>query len=266
MKKKIQHPFRGFDHDSLQFHFFCENLIGACRLFYTKSLCHSSLWIYIDGKINEIFSSTNPIKSKNDNSLDIKVGNLSIKELNDNNFKIVLEDKKISILLHTITLETWNDTISNVIHLPNLKAKVFYEGKFYDGIGYSKRYSWKHTPRYWGYRFIQGFDKNDKTSIWTAEATFGLKKYDYCKILKTSGKLINTIDDLSYHRQNYMCAKTTNGAFKIELKEINSWGVNLKSDNMDSFLQQRLCKFKAKLKNKKMYGYAINETCYGTLG
>ena len=43
-------------------------------------------------------------------------------------------------------------------------------------------------------------------------------------------------------------------------------GVNLKSDNMDSFLQQRLCKFKAKLKNKKMYGYAINETCYGTLG
>ena len=63
--------------------------------------------------------------------------------------KIVLEDKKISILLNTITLETWNDTISNVIHLPNLKAKVFYEGKFYDGIGYSKRYSWKHTPRYW---------------------------------------------------------------------------------------------------------------------
>ena len=266
MKKIIQHPFKGFDHDSLQFHFFCNNFFGACRLFNTNSLCHSSLWIYVDGKIKEIFSSTSPIQSNNNNSLDINIGEFSIKEEEGGNFKIALEDKNISIFLQSKNLETWNDTISSVIHLPNMKAKVYYHDKVYDGVGYSKRYSWKPAPGHWGYRFIQGFDVNDQASIWTAEATFGLKKYDYFKILKSDGILINTIDDMSMHRQNHMIAKTTHGTFRIELEEIDLWGVNLVSSKMDSLLQQRLCKFEAKLENKKMHGYAINETCYGTLG
>jgi len=266
MKNKIQHSFNNFDHDSLQFHFFCDKLIGACRIFYTNSLCHSSIWIYNNNEMKEIFSSSNPINSSNSKILDINVDNLTIKEIENKIFKIELINPGISISLQSVNLESWNDTRSKVIHLPNMKAEIKYKNKTYSGTGYSKRYSWKPSPIHWGYRFIQGFNKNDQSSIWTADATFGLNKYDYFKILKPDGELINTFDDISFHRQNYMRAKTTHGNFKIELEEIGLWKVNLKSSKMDSLLQQRLCKFQAKLKNKKMFGFAINETCYGTLG
>ena len=266
MKKTLQHSFKGFDHDSLQFHFYSENFVGACRLFYTKSLCHSSVWIYVDGKIKEIFSSSNPIKSKNDNFLDVRVENLSVKEIENKQFQILLDNENLSIHFKSINLETWNDTRSNVIHLPNMVTEIKYEDNFYQGIGYAKRYSWRPSPTYWGYRFIQGFNNQDQSSIWTAEATFGTKKYDYFKILKPNGQMINTVNDMSYHRQNHMEANTTQGSFKIELEEMDLWEVKLESQKMNSLLRQRVCKFNAKLRNKRMSGFAINETCYGTLG
>ena len=221
MKNQKQYSFNGFDHDSLQFHFICGEVIGACRLFMTNTLCHSSIWLYFNGKMNEVFSTSSPIISNNDKNLDVNVdNNLSIKEIKNNIFEIKLIEPEIFISLQSVNLESWNDTRSKVIHLPNMKAEIKYNDNIYSGSGYSKRYSWKPSPSYWGYRFIQGFNKQDQSSIWTAEATFGLNKYDYFKIIQPNGKIIDTIDDMSFHRQNYMKAKTTHGNFKIELEEI----------------------------------------------
>lgn len=72
----------------------------------------------------------------------------------------------------------WSDTISIVIHQPDMQVEMVLDGETHHGAGYCKRYGWTPSPAHWGYRFIQGFLDDAEISIWTAEATFGTEKYD----------------------------------------------------------------------------------------
>ncbi len=264
-----QHAFGDFDHDSVQYHFYCGDIMGAGRLFSTRTLEHGSLWIFDGAQYHELQSVTGKFHDRSDRAFEADIGQISLRQ-NGSTITIHLEGMNgkddFKVVLTPATELRWSDTISQVIHQPDMAVELHWNGQVHDGIGYCKRYSWTPAPNYWGYRFIQGFLDDGAISIWTAEATFGTGKYDYFRMLMPDGDVITTPDDISCHRLNGAFAKTSIGPVNIQLEELCVWQAPLRSERMDSLLRQRACRMTVTTDNWQKHGLAINETCYGTLG
>ena len=269
LKTSKQNCFGGYHHDSLQYHFFCGGMVGGCRLFHTSSLQHASLWIFDGEKYYEFINETRSFDMNSTEQLSVKIGKLMISQVDKKIFIHFDSDgsqKNCVVELEPLLETSWEDTISTVVHQPKMRVCLSLKGKNYEGVGYSKRYSWTPAPSYWGYRFIQGFVEEFQTCLWTAEATFGLNKYDYFKILTPENNLITTPTDVSCHRKNGAFAITSDGPLWVEIEPLSIWEVKLKSSKMNSFMQQRACRLVLKSEDWQRTGYAINETCYGSLG
>lgn len=264
-----QYAFGDFDHDSLQYHFYCDELVGAGRLFSTRTLEHGSIWLFDGSQFHELKNVTGKFDHASQETLDVEMEGLRFFQ-KDTEIRITYEGEDgssgIEIRLRPDADIQWNDTISNVIHQPNMDVELRWNGKTRYGTGYCKRYSWSPAPNHWGYRFIQGFLDGGEISIWTAEATFGTGKYDYFKMRMPDGEVITTPKDISCHRQNGAFAQSSIGLVEIQLEERALWQVPLRSDAMDSLLRQRACKMTVRTNQWEKQGFAINETCYGTLG
>lgn len=240
-----QQTFGGYDHDSLQCHFFCGDVIGGCRLFHTNSLQHASLWVF-DGKTYREFQSANGRYDENaTDRLFVRMDGLTFAAEGDDTvitFDGGTDGESVTIRLAPVREVTWNDRISTVVHQPVMEVELLMGGKALRGVGYCKRYTWTRAPQHWGYRFIQGFVDEGQTSIWTAEATFGLEKYDYFKVMDPAGDILTTPDDMSCHRLNGAVGLTSTGLVRIEIAPLSTWDVQLQSDQMDSRMQQRACR------------------------
>ena len=264
-----QESFGIYDHDSLQYHFFCGDVVGAARLFFTRTLQHASMWVF-DGASYREFQSADQVYDSNAQShLNVQAGGLSFSG-SDDLIEITPQEKggdgECRVRLTPRHELRWSDTISTVIHQPNMQVELRLDGKSLDGIGYCKRYGWTPAPSHWGYRFIQGFLEGGEISVWTAEATFGLEKYDYFKMLMPDGEIVTTPDDVSCHRQNGAQAISSIGPIQIELEPLSVWDHTLESDAMNSRMRQRACRLVVRSPLWEKRGFAINETCYGTLG
>ena len=264
-----QHCFGGSDHDSLQYHFFCGEIIGACRLFHTNSLQHASLWIF-DGKTcRELQSSNGSYHENASDRLIVRMDELTFVSEGED-IVITFDDSgtasAVIIRMKPVREIAWGDTISTVIHQPNMYTELTLDGKTSKGVGYCKRYAWTPAPRHWGYRFIQGFVDDGQTSVWTAEATFGLGKYDYFKIMNQHGEILTTPNDVSCHRMNSAYGLTSEGPVWVSIDPLCAWDALLESEGMNSRMQQRACRMIMRSDNWEKHGFAINETCYGTLG
>lgn len=260
--QSVQASFGGWDHDSLQFHFFCDGHVGAARLFRTPTLTHASLWLHDGTALETLHSSSNPLKSKSDH-LDVSDGDLAFRE--SNGIVRISHRGKDIIELEPQTTLRWNDTISTVVHQVRMHGRLLIDGQWKEGIGYCKRYSWTPAPHHWGYRFIQGFtDSGD--SLWTAEATFGYQKYDYFKLMNSAHEVTEADPNTSTHRQDSAHARINGIPVSAELEERAAWETPLVSSAMDSLLRQRVCRLTLHYGDRSAAGWAINETCYGTLG
>lgn len=261
----MQTPFGGFDHDSLQYHVFCGPIVGAARLFRTASLEHASLWLWRDGRLEEIAASRGPFETGGGVGLSLGADGLAFREDPDG-IRIEAGDGALRIRLAPRRELRWSDTISEVVHQPDLDVTLLIDGAEHRGIGYCKRYSWTPAPRHWGYRFVQGYAGAPPTAFWTAEATFGLGKYDYFKALGPDGALREAAPAESCHRQDAAHARLGGEPVALELEELAVWEAPLVSGAMDSLLRQRVCRLTARIGGVAHDGFAINETCYGTLG
>jgi hypothetical protein len=264
-----QKSFGGYDHDSLQYHFYCGDIVGGCRLFHTNSLQHASLWVF-DGNTYREFQNTNGRYDESaDDRLFVRMGGLTFAAEGED---IVIsldrdaDGEIVTIRLTPVREVAWSDTISKVVHQPMMEVELLLDGKTLKGVGYCKRYTWTPAPQHWGYRFIQGFVDEGQTSVWTAEATFGLEKYDYFKIMDRDGDMLTTPDDISCHRLNGAYGLTSEGPVRIMIEKLSTWDVLLNSDRMSSRMQQRACRMTVRSDTWEKHGFAINETCYGTLG
>ena len=115
----------------------------------------------------------------------------------------------------------WSDTISTVVHQPHIECEIQIGGETHTGLGYCKRYAWTPAPRYWGYRFIQGFADAGALKLWTAEATFGEAKYDYFYLFLPDGSLVQADEGISCHRENAAFAKV---AGQVVRSKSPNWG------------------------------------------
>ena len=73
---------------------------------------------------------------------------------------------------------------------------------------------------YYGWRFIEGAFDQGRGMIWSADGTFGHRKYDYFKIAYPDGTLLAADNQHTHHRDN-ICYGTIGGeSFEAEVEEM----------------------------------------------
>jgi hypothetical protein len=268
-----QPAFGAGSHDSLQYHFFCDELFLSTRFFLTGSLFHYSAWIY-DGESREILNVSNAPgrKQEKGSHLNIIQPELEVSELES---KGLLKVKnRLSEPIAQVNFEAQNVILredpfeskdEKTIYYPNIKSTVEYKGRLYQGIGFCKRY-WGDYPRVWGYRFINGITGADSLVVWTADATFGHAKYDYFRVIEPDGTLSSAEPNSSYQKTNRAFATIGGIRYALSFDEIAQWETVLKSDAMESHLRQRYGLLLLERDGDSIKGVALNEVCFGVLG
>ena len=264
-------------HDSLQYHFVVpsKRLCIAVRVFYTPSLYHHSVWARTDDRDAwELVASDVPM-TRGDGSetlLSLTSPGLTIDEdgVGAGRIHVVQSNGDVvDISFKEGNVFAWLPAgqQQSVIHRPTMKASIVFDGQTYNAWGYSKRYFGDY-PRHWGYRFIHGVvSSGDRTAIvWTADATFGLSKYNYFHAL-IDGRHISSKSENTY--QQFSKAYGILGgedavASLVELPH-SEWIRDLTSEKMDSRMRQRFCELELRVSTDVYKGFAINETCFGSL-
>lgn len=259
-------------HDSIQYHFFCEDKLFAMRIFRSASMESTSAWIF-DGTAKSVLASEARITQNGSEHLDVSSNVMAlVAGESSGHISIAAEKVEDSFQVeftsgHAFTwLYNAEDVGENVSHQPDLACLVTYRGRKFAGKGYCKRYHWQKPPRYWGYRFLQGFIDNRKKSIWTADAMFGTSKYEYFKVLDQDGALLELPTNTCAHKQNSMFGYLNGVRHEAKFEELGAWNHILKSSLMDSHMQQRYGKVTYSDGVSKVTGVAITEYCFGTLG
>ena len=269
-------------HDSLQYHFVVpeRGLCFAARVFYTPSMYHHSVWARSEAKgAWELVASDVPMEADGSSSSislkspEVKIvedptaggGNISVKATSEasgaSSVEIDFVEEGVFAWLPAGQSEC-------VIHRPNLRATIKYQGETLEAWGYSKRYFGDY-PSHWGYRFIHGIGKcGDRTAVvWTADATFGLSKYNYFHSLLDGRHLVSKADD-TYQQFGKAYGVLAGEDAKVSLEDVGNggeWIREIKNDKMNSCMRQRICELEFVIGSDKFTGFAINETCYGTV-
>ncbi|MDZ4789956.1 MAG: hypothetical protein SGJ17_01935 [Hyphomicrobiales bacterium] len=259
-------------HDSIQYHVFCGDKVFALRIFRTDTLEHHSAWIY-DGGMREALSSEAPITQTDASYFDVACPTLSIYAQLEGGFIAVKAERienAFEIIFKTKASYEWAydalDAQESVLHQPNLDCVVRYQGRDYQGVGYHKRYYWRNPPRYWGYRFLHGV-LGDNEIVWTADAVFGLSKYDYFKMLDSvSGVLMEADRNSCAHKDNLMFGEIGGRRHELTFDALGSWEKALRSSAMDSHMRQQAGTFTHVVGDERQSGVALTEYCFGTLG
>jgi len=218
--RSMQPQFPSGDHDSLQYHFFAGPIFVATRVFRSKSLLHSSVWMHDsrNGKTVELLNhnmpdSEAPVSTKTSTGWTLVMADkqLTYSE-NKGSGSMALTDPSsatgqpildVSFSSNPSSVFVWGvpGQSDGVIHRVRLLGHVTYCGERFDTVGYSKRYFGPY-PWSWGYRFMCGVINNKVSplpiasavhesnqtdiTVWTADATFGDDKYNYFNLVRFS--------------------------------------------------------------------------------
>lgn len=261
----VQPQFGVGFHDSIQYHFFWEDRVFALRVFKTPSLFHHSCWIY-DGKVRELLNSNEPMTLAKREHVDLSSSMLKVEEDGSQGLlDLRTSGDLLRIEFKVRNMFFWDCPSGPGYHQPDLDGRITYKGKSHMAIGYCKRY-WFFDVPYWGYRFVQGPVDDRSFVLWTADATFKWHKYAYFKIATKDGRVRSAALKDSVHRENRVYGVVDGVQYEIDLQELGVWETILRSHKMDSQMRQRFCKMTVRFDGKAVPGYAINETCFGTLG
>ena len=171
-----------------------------------------------------------------------------------------------------------------VIHRPQMRARLDgWRGAAPTGYGYSKRYHGIYA-RYNAWRFIHGVaDSSGRagdelgvvpppTIVWTADATFGDKKYNYFKLLSgaahESGEIVEAANSETYNQADAGYATISGKRYEAHVREIASWHTIIGggADQMEAKYENRLCELTLTMGDQPpITGVAYNERYLGTL-
>lgn len=262
-------------HDSLQYHFFFDGIFVAGRVFHTTTLQQHSAWMYdvASGQVTELFEPCyeTMARGKGD-SLDLESSQMQITD-GPSGGSFVAKAKSLRIEFKQDHVFTWapagQTNVDGVIHRPDLRCKLIFNGKTLEGTGYSKRYYGLY-PRFWGYRFITGVTNEEAQPdfFWSADAAFGDNKYNYYKVLKSSGELISSETADTWQQDTSAYAIIGDVRHEMKITPLCTWETVIggPGKNMESKMQNRYCTVELIAGGKVTRGVAYNERCYGTLG
>lgn len=271
MQKHGQLPaFRFVKNDSLQYHFFANDMAFSVRLIYRSNMRIHAVWVYENG-IQEINKSSQVWTQTGGDYLNIRSDIMEIRD-EDGEIIVVCRDKTggegFTARVRPIHTLSWKDTFDEdandeVLHLPNLKGTLEYKGKVFPAHGYCKHVEWRQAPRYTGYRFLHGILDGGECALWSADAVFGYKKYDYFKMIQPDGTIVTADNELSSHKQNTIYAKIGPREIQVEFEELDAWQLPLVGSEIDMVIQQRYGRisYREGLINKS--GVAVTEYGFG---
>ena len=266
----IQPPFGNGFHDIIQYHVFSGDKYFAARVFWTKTMWHHSAWIY-NGEVRELWNGQAPLTQTDQDYLELEGENFSM-SIPDERGVIKVEPgaaedaMEIKIKARNTLQWTFPHGGPPTIHQPNLDCEVLYQGEVYPGIGYMKRYHFEDRVTHWGYRFVHATVDDQSWALWSADATFNLKKYAYFKVVGGNGDVHEADLKDSAHRDDSIYGVVDGTEYQVELEEIGVWDTLLRSEGMDSQMTQRFCRTTVHRGDSSEKGYGVNELCFGTLG
>jgi hypothetical protein len=255
-------------HDSIQYHFFCGTTFFSMRVFNTKNFTHHSAWVF-DGQARELLNVSEPLKYIGSERLNLQSSRF-LMEGGDHDGKIAIMSPArkntpiMEVRFKNPNTFVWSCFGTPAIHQTHLEGEIIYNGQTFRGVGYCKRYWWDENIEFWGYRFVQGVC-NPGYMIWTADATFGNLKYAYFKIAQPNGILAVAEEKNSSHRNDTAFGVIDGVSYDIQLTELGVWETVLRSKDMESKMRQRFCEMTVTHDGRTDKGFALNETCFGTI-
>lgn len=264
----IQSKFGKGWHDSLQYHVMCGDKLFAVRVFWTETLWHHSVWLY-DGGVRELLNSTEPLRQSGQDYADLSGSAFrlsapdaeGIVEVNSGS-----ADDALTIHFKPRNTFPYTAPLGPAVHQADLDCTVTYQGQTHSGLGFCKRYHFDERVSHWGYRFVHGALDDSTWALWSADANFGYHRYGYFKYVTPEGSIHDAKPEDSVHRQEAIYGVVDGTRYEVALEELGIWETRLLSPAMDSQMRQRFCRMTLKHDGVSEMGYAINETCFGTLG
>ncbi len=255
------------EHDSIQYHFFCEELLFSVKIFRTESLERHCVWLYDGATVKELVNSSKTILQGPVNFLQVTSSALALTAEPDKGSISVYGNAEpvIEIKFQINSSFTYLPTRQTepVTHLPDLTCTVVYQSRKMIGTGYCKRYFGSY-PATWEYRFIHCVSPS--FTLWSADALFGSNQYCYFHLLPQEGPRISSLNEDSSVSDSSAQALVANQHYEVRFKRIASFRIHLRSDVMDSLLQQHYCHATLHCRNQIVTSLCLNETCAGTLG
>ncbi|MBB3064526.1 hypothetical protein [Limibacillus halophilus] len=270
IEKNRRPAFRFINNVGLQYHFF-----AAGRMFSVRLACRAPKlsvmagWIY-DGGVREICKSDKPWTQSDSPYLDI---NGDVIDIRDENGEIVVEARAANgedgfiargKPIHSLSwMDTFSENNDEVLHLPDITGTVEFRGTTYPAKGYCKHVEWTYAPRYTGYRFLHGLIDNGEIAVWSADAVFAYKKYDYFKMVEKDGSITVADEERSSHKQNTVYAKIGERDVRVEFEELGMWELPLIGDGSDMVIMQRYGNITFIENGVKKTGVAMTEYGFG---
>ena len=273
-----QHKFHDYGkglHDSIQYHFFCENFFFATRVFRTDSIDHCSAWLF-DGTTRENVVNSNRVQQTVKNFLDIKnemlefsvpdtSGVLKVR-MNASDFVIVNFSGRHEFRWLDPGAVLGGATRDSVIHQPDLQCELKYRGKVFKGVGYCKRYTWIKSPRYCYWNFFHCTLVNHSLFLWTADAYFA-SKYNYFKFSNPEGNLFASDEKDTFHQADKAYGIVAGQRYELHFKQVAEWEYCILTDRMDGLMRERFGNVVLKCDGKDFdMGPGFHENFIGTIG
>lgn len=263
-------------HDSIQYHFFAENLFIAIRIFKTATVTRCSVWGY-DGNVFELVKSDGSIAQSEAKYLDVSGESLSINVPNESGVLTVRSETGLKTLVVSFKAAktiSWMDRAgsdhfedTSVMHQPELLCTITRDDKTYEGVGYCKRYTWLNPPSHCEWNFFHGVSSDKNLVAWTADATFGKDKYNYYKIWKEGQPVKESTADDTYHLLDSAIGIIDETKCRFIFNEIASWETHIKSEGMDGLLRQRYGTMTIEgFESSIITGVALHENYIGSMG
>eukprot|EP00927_Polykrikos_kofoidii_P006031 TRINITY_DN12433_c0_g2_i6.p1 TRINITY_DN12433_c0_g2~~TRINITY_DN12433_c0_g2_i6.p1 ORF type:complete len:359 (-),score=47.43 TRINITY_DN12433_c0_g2_i6:503-1579(-) len=267
-------------HDSLQYHFFFDDLFVHARVFLTPSLEQTSVWIFDHetGRVEELLNTSERLCQKEGAILSVANSRVTIEDGPGGGSLALIaaggstEEMRVDFQnRHVLSWLPAGQTADAVIHRPDLEVSLRFRGREMLGRGYSKRYYGEYGP-HWGYRFIQSSSLGGRYFLWTADATFrignGEAKYNYFKLLDAeTGELTQADSRDTYQQDSEAHAYIGGERYVASVEPLGEWMHDYKGGDTHSRMQLRYCRVRVQggALAEALEGFALNERCFGVL-
>lgn len=256
--------------DSWQYELFFGDRFLSVRALKFASAEFISAWLFDEGVV-DLFSTYEPLVNSTPEGPGVQAQNqqLSLK-LGPGGGQILVQSAArgaLRVELEETVSTLWRFPPDDVvIHQPLLRATLTLGSETWKGAGYAKRYTFGADTEHMSWRFISGPlpAEPDPGWLWTAEASFALKKYDYFKRASSDGQIITADQPGTWHRDRMAHGVLDGIAHTVEIEDLGRIERRVQGPGTDLLLSQAFCRMCVRAGEETHHSRALNEIACGS--
>jgi len=229
-----------------------------------------SAWMF-DGGVVDLFSTYDPLKTMHQDRPGLYAHNEYVTyELNPGGGQIVVEPPNhdgFTVVLGETVSTIWHVPLGDmVIHQPLLNVSLTMGEHTLVGAGYAKRYTFEKETEHTYWRFISGptGDEQAPSWLWTAEAAFDLKKYDYFKQARQDGTITAAEQPGTWHRDRAAHGLLNGVAHDVQIEDLGRIDRVIAGPGTNLKLSQAYCQMTVTAGGQTHRSFALNEIACGS--